>query len=90
MPRFTKRDAEAIARKLNAQVRVGRRHDLVRVFDSDRLVATYGISRSSRVDKGYDYLPAQLHLSSGECEELRKCTLSTEEYLRRLRERGVV
>jgi hypothetical protein len=90
MPRFTKRDAEAIARKLNAEVRVGRRHDLVQVYDGDRRVATYGISRSSRVDTGCDYLPGQLHLTSGECEELRSCTLSTEEYLRRLRERGIV
>ena len=55
------KEAEAIAEKLNAEIRHGRNHSLALVRWNGRLVAQYGIRRGKH--SGHDYIPGQLFIS---------------------------
>ena len=78
-----------IARKLNAETKRGSKHLRVNIRCKGKLVATYGISHSSR-DKGHNYIPRQLHLTKMQTLDLAKCTLDKDEYFNTLREKGLL
>lgn len=76
---FTQDDARQIAKKLNAEIIQGRRHDLAVFRHKGKYVTQFGISRSSK-DQSHDYIPRQLYITHKHCRELRDCPLTVEGY----------
>ena len=59
-------DARQIAKKLKAEIKPGRKHDLV-VFRYDAVrLGQFGISRSSK-QQSHDYIPRQLYITAKQC-----------------------
>jgi hypothetical protein len=85
----TQDDAWKIARKLNAEVKTGRRHELVIFRYQGSYIAQFGISRGSR-SQPHDYIPKQLFLTHKQCRELRDCPLTIEGYVEILADKGLL
>jgi hypothetical protein len=84
-----KREAERIAKKLGADRRAGRKHEIVLGTHGGRLVASYGIRRGSG-NPGHAYVPKQLHVSASQARELAECPMSAEQYFKVLADKGLV
>lgn len=87
---FTKAHAETIAKKLKATIRPKAAHDLAIVEQNNKRVVQFGIRRGSRRDSGHDHLPEDLHLNPRDTMELARCPLTWDEWLRRMREKGLI
>lgn len=89
---ITKELAEQIVRKLGATIdmRKGRPHDLAKVWEGGLLVAMFGIRRGSSKDQGHDHIPDLLHIRPNEAKNLGLCPMSREEWIERLREKGLL
>lgn len=89
---ITKEHAIQIARKLGAQLRPGRRkaHDLYAVYHEGRRIAQFGIRRGSEKDKGHGHIPSQVFLSPHNALRLALCSMSAEDWLQVLRDRGMI
>jgi hypothetical protein len=86
---ITKRNAFSIARKLEAEIKNGSRHDIVIVRHGGQLVAQYGISRGSQ-DKNHNHIPRQLKVSNTQAIALVQCSLSKDGYFSILRDKGLL
>lgn len=86
---ISKREAEFIAQKLDAEIKNGRRHQIVTVRYNGRHVASYGIQRGSG-EKSHSYIPAQLHVSKQQATALAQCSLDKDTYFSILRNKGVI
>jgi len=77
-----------IVRKLDAREVTTRSdvHDEYGVFHNDRLVASFGVSRTSRKGKGCDHIPGDLNVGPNFVKQLARCTKYREDYLRRIGE----
>jgi hypothetical protein len=90
MRQLTKRDAEAIARKLGAVIETKRAaHDVAKVYYGDRRVASFGIRRG-KPGEGHDHIPGELHIGMHDCKQLAECPLSREGYFEILRGQGMI
>ena len=78
---LTQDGARAIARKLKAEIKPGRRHDIVIFRHKGKHVAQFGISRSSR-EQGHHHIARQLYITQKQCRELEECPLSIDDYLK--------
>jgi hypothetical protein len=87
---ITKEDALNIADKLNADIVPGTGHDIAKIYYERQLVAWFGIRRGSKKDLGHDYIPGQIHLSSGKTRLLAKCPLSDKQYFQVLKDKNVI
>ncbi|HLG14539.1 MAG TPA: hypothetical protein VJH03_08570 [Blastocatellia bacterium] len=87
---LTKKHAEDIAKKLHAEIRHKKAHDLAVVEYNGQRVLQFGIRRGSRNDSGHDHLPNNLHLHPRDALLLAQCPLSREEWLRRMKEKGLI
>ncbi|MGH9786979.1 MAG: hypothetical protein ACRD88_22645 [Terriglobia bacterium] len=76
---LTQADARKIARKLNAEIQPGRKHDLVVFRYSGVRLGQFGISRSSK-QQSHDYIPRQLYITAKQCREFLDCSLTLEGY----------
>jgi hypothetical protein len=81
---LTQEDAVAIAKKLKAEIKPGRKHDIVVFRHEGKYIAQFGIQRASK-DKPHDYVPRQLFMTSKQGREFRQCSLSLESYIELLR-----
>ena len=86
---LTQDDAWKIARKLKAEVKAGRRHELAIFRYQGSYIAQFGISRGSR-NQPHDYIPKQLFLTHKQCRELRDCPLTLEGYVQILVGKGLL
>ncbi len=82
-------DAQAIAKKLGAHLKTGRKHDLAQIYYGEKLVAQYGIRRSSK-SVGHDYIPGQIHVSSKQAKSLADCTMKFEEWVALMKSKGFI
>jgi len=88
---ITKELAVKIAKKLDATIsRTGGAHDLAAVFEDGILVASFGIRRASKKDKGHDHIPADIHVGPRFAKGLGQCPKSREEWIEVLREKGIL
>ena len=88
---ITKELAERIVRKLKARIITGKKaHDIAQVYNDGKLVAWFGIRRSSNKDKGHDHIPEQIFLRPREAKLLGECPLSREEWLKILAGKGLL
>jgi hypothetical protein len=84
---ITQDHAEFIAKKLGCIPREGRAHKYQELFDGERLILKFGIRRGSK-ELPHGHIPRDLHLKQKECNQLHDCTISKEQYLQILRDRG--
>lgn len=84
---FTQRHAEVIATKLGCTFREAKNHRYAEYFEQGKLVIRFGIRRASRQIPHY-YIPREMYLKQKECQDFHDCTLTKDEYLAILRERG--
>ncbi len=91
MSLLTKEHARGLATKLGAEIRTKRKaHDLAIVYEDGIRIGQFGIRRGSQSNLGHDHLPNALHLSPRECLELVRCSLTREDWIAKLREKGLV
>jgi len=88
MPNISKELAEKIAKKLKAKKRTGTAHDLALIYHKGKLVANFGIRRGSRKDAGHDYIPAAIFLGARDARLLGECTLSRDDWITVMAEKG--
>lgn len=84
---LTQREAQAIARKLDAEIKKGAKHDQAIIRYANRIVARYGIRRASKA-VGHSYIPKQLFISPQQALDLAQCPLDKDEYFEILRKKG--
>jgi hypothetical protein len=84
--------AHVIAGKLQASKdpKKNRPHDLYRVWFGGRLVASFGVSRGSKKDKGQGHIPRQIHLTPHETQLFAQCDLTYEAWVEKMREKGII
>jgi len=87
---LTKTDAEAIARKLKAEMRQGRKHDIAAIKYNGQTIAHFGIRRGSRRDQGHDYVSGQIHVSPRQATNLAQCPMSFDQWIVLMREKGYI
>jgi len=75
-----------IAQKLDAQKITTRsdEHDEYGVFHEEQLIASFGVRRSSRKDKGCGHVPGELGVGPNFAKQLAQCTKYREDYLKRV------
>ena len=76
---ISRRDAEEIAQKLEAEIREGKKHRLVIIKETGQPSIQFGISRGSR-GKDLRYIARQLRINENEVHKLVRCSLGKEEY----------
>jgi hypothetical protein len=86
---LTKDDAEAIAKKLRASLKDGAKHQLAIEYEGKR-IAQFGIRRGSRRDQGHDHIPSSIHVRPREALLLAQCPMSYEEWITRVKEKGLI
>jgi hypothetical protein len=87
---ITKAHAEAIAAKLQAEVRTKGPHSIASVWYRGIRIASFGIRHGSRRDAGHGHIPRELYISPYKCRELAICTLTVDAWLNILRERDLL
>lgn len=87
---ITKEHAERIARKLEAVIEAGAKHDLAKIYYNDRMVAQYGIRRGSKKDAPHSYIPGQIFVGKTDCLGLAQCPLSRDEWVGILKGKGII
>lgn len=90
MGRITKDDAQIIARKLEAVIVPGAARDLAQISHEGRRVAQFGIRRGSKRDIPHDYIASQIHLSRRDCEQMARCLIGREEWIRMIKDKEAV
>ena len=89
---ITKELAEKIVAKLKAtKVKTkSKSHDFYDVEQDGRVIASISIRRGSEKDKGHDHIPRDLHISPRQAKLLAQCPWKREDYIRALREKGLI
>ena len=89
---ITKDLAERIVKKLKAEIdaKPGRPHDLALVWVEEKMVASFGLRRGSKKDAPHDHVPNDLYVSPRDARLLGQCPLSREEWIEKLRAKGVI
>src|SRR5438309_1051543 len=85
---LNKDDAQEIAKKLKARMHSGSAHDIAVIEYDGIYVAEFGIRRGSRRDQGHGHIPRAIHLNLRDALSLARCTLSYEQWLQRMKEKG--
>ena len=71
--------AEAIARKLKAELEQGAKHIRATIRHKGQWIATFGIRRGK--DVGHDYIPSQIFVTNRQARQLADCSMSYDEYI---------
>ena len=86
---LTKDHAKQIARKLEAEIKSGKKaHDLASIYHDGKLIAWFGIRRGSRRDSGHDHIPKSLSFSADKCLGLARCPVSKDDWLSHMKKIG--
>ena len=86
---LTQKDARMIAGKLRIKIEKGRKHDIAVFRHKGVQILQYGISRASR-EKPHNHISRQLHITSGQCRDLRDCPLTLNEYIEILTQKNLI
>jgi len=87
---LNKDDAQKIAKKLKARVHAGSAHDIAVIEYDGKHVADFGIRRGSRRDQGHGHIPRDIHLNLRDALSLAECSLSYEQWVKRMKEKGLI
>lgn len=83
-----RRAAEAIAKKLKAEITEGRKHQLASVHRNGKLVAAYGIRRDKTAS--HAHIPSSLSLPLRQVLGLARCPMSADDYFEHLAKLGLL
>ena len=86
--KILKKEAEQIAKKLEAIVETGGNHDIASVWAGGKLIGTFGIRRSRKA--GHPYIPRQIYVSETEALRLASCTMTYDDYVDVLRGKNLL
>lgn len=86
---FDQRHGLTIADKLGITLVPGRGHEKVIFRYCGKEIARYNVRRASK-SVSHNYISKQLHLTVKECKELFECTMTKEEYVKRLRDKQLL
>jgi hypothetical protein len=75
---LTEREAEQIAKKLDAELKDGRKHIRATIRWNGKCIASFGIRRGTNL--GHDFIPKQIFVSARQALDLAKCPLSKQGY----------
>ena len=78
------REAEAIAVKLDATIKEGRKHTRATIMWNGMYIASFGIRRGTNA--GHDFISKQIFVSARQALDLAKCPLSKQGYFEVLAE----
>ena len=81
MSEITKEMAVVIARKLGAEIRPRKAHDLAIVRHDGKVVAMFGIRRGSRKGAGHDHVPGAIFASVYLTKQLGLCPYEQKHWL---------
>jgi hypothetical protein len=87
---LNKDDAQKIAKKLKARIHPGSAHDIAVIEHDGKHIADFGIRRGSRRDLGHGHIPGDIHLNLRDANSLAQCTLSREQWIQRMKEKGLI
>lgn len=87
---LTKDDAEKIATKLKARFKSGKAHDIAIIEYGGKRIVQFGIRRGSRRNQGHDHIPSSLHVKAHDAKELAICTMSLEQWIALMKEKGLI
>jgi hypothetical protein len=89
---ITKELAKKIVKKLKAaQINTsGSAHDEYLVEEDGIQIAIINIRRGSDKDLGHDYIPKEIHIGPNDAKNLANCPMSRDQYIAKLREKGVL
>ena len=88
---ITKELALEIVKKLKAKVvKRAKAHDIALVDYEGKIVAQFGIRRGSRKELGHDHIPEQIFLRPRQAQELGRCPLSREDWIKIIEEKGLI
>jgi hypothetical protein len=87
---LNKDDPQKIAKKLKARMHHGSAHEIAIVEYQGKHVADFGIRRGSRRDQGHGHIPRDIHLSPRDTLALAECTLSYEQWIQRMKDKGLI
>lgn len=84
---ITTSDAHAIAKKLKAKYEDARRpHTLAIVYYQGKRITQFGIRRGSK-DQGHGHIPGAIFLSPRDTRLFADCSISYEEWVKRMAEK---
>jgi hypothetical protein len=84
---LTQKEAVQIAKKLKAEIKLGRKHDIVIIRLEGIYVGQFNIQRSSK-EKSHDYISHQMLITAKQCREFHQCSISVEGYIEILRSKN--
>jgi hypothetical protein len=84
---LTQDDAVEMAKKLGAEIKPKRKHDVAIIRYEGKYIGQFGIQRSSK-QKSHDYIPQQMFITAKQGREFRQCSLSLEAYFELLRSKN--
>jgi hypothetical protein len=87
MKTLTQTEANAIAKKLGAEMKQGTKHLKAIIRYKGQIIASYGIRRSSQ-SVGHGHIPPQIFVSFQEAIDLARCPLQRDQYFEILRSKG--
>ena len=75
---LSEKEADQIAKKLDAELKDGRKHVRATIRWNGKYIASFGIRRGKGL--GHDYIPGQIFVSARQALDLAKCPLSKQGY----------
>jgi len=86
---FDQKHGREIAAKLGITPEPGGGHEKVIFRYRDKEIARYNIRRSSK-SCPHNFIASQLHLTTKQCKEFHECSMSVDDYLKILKEKGKI
>jgi hypothetical protein len=88
---ITKELALKIVKKLEAALAKTRgAHDIYVVKQDGKIVASFGIRRSSDKEIGHDHIPAQIYVGPHDALLLAQCPMSRQQWVDKLKQKGLI
>lgn len=88
---ITRDVAEAIAKKLGAEIDASTpNHVLAYVYFNGRVVASFGIRRTSKRDKGHGHVPREISANQKFALELGRCTKYRDDWIELMKEKLII
>ncbi len=81
-------EAVKIAKKLQAEIENGTKHEIAFISYNGKEIAHYGIRRGSKVS--HSYIPKQLYISETEAVAMASCTMSRDQYIKKMKLKGII
>jgi hypothetical protein len=90
MQNLNRDHADKIAKKLKARKHQGSAHEIAVIEYDGKYITEFGLRRGSKKDQGHGHVPASIYLSLRDALALAQCSLSYEDWVQRMKDKGVI